>query len=94
MSFENAHVPLGMFLEDGTMFYGTKCEFMHKLEDLIPGDSITYLPNVDIIIWDGHAVIQLMSVVKGPNRIRSQAWHPDSRITFLIRAHVVPLRFM
>jgi len=60
MSYENSPVPLSLFQEDGSMCQNVKSEFMHKLESLIPGDKITAVNNVDSIIFDGHAVIQMM----------------------------------
>ncbi len=62
MSFENSPVPLSLFDEDGTMTTCSKSDFMHKLEDQVP-ERITQLTTpVDVMIFDGHAVIQSLPV--------------------------------
>ena len=35
MSSENLPTPPSLFYETGTMLYGTKSDFLHKLEDLV-----------------------------------------------------------
>jgi hypothetical protein len=61
MSFENAPVPLSLFREDQTMIPAdNKADFMHKLEDLVPGPKKTLLEGADSLIFDGHAVIRAL----------------------------------
>jgi len=57
MSYENAPVPLSLFLEDGTILNSVKSEFMHKLEGILPATegSLTCISN------DGHATIQALN---------------------------------
>jgi hypothetical protein len=59
-SFENSQVPLGMFAEDGTMLAATKSQSMHKLEDVMPGEKISSMHDVDATVVDGHPVIQML----------------------------------
>jgi len=48
MVFENAPVPMSIFIDDGTM---VKSDTMHKLEELILGNNITSLDkHVDAVI--------------------------------------------
>ena len=58
--FENAAVPLSLFADDGTPLSCVKSQFMYKLEDLLPGEKITSVAEADAIIFDGHAVIQMI----------------------------------
>ena len=60
LSFENAPVPLSLFTEDGCMTACAKSDFMHKLEELIPGDKVTAIPSCDAVVFDGHASIQML----------------------------------
>lgn len=60
MSFENAPVPLSMFKEDGTMMSCVKSQFMHKLEETVPGAKITAIESCDVVIFDPHAIIQML----------------------------------
>ena len=65
-SYENAAIPLSMFSEDGQMISTTKSNFMHKLESVSPG-KITTVQNIDAILLDGHAVIQVLK----PNQMET-----------------------
>lgn len=60
MSFENAPVPLSLFTEEGIMVSCKKSDYMHKLEELIPGGRLTTVEACDVIIFDGHAIIHLL----------------------------------
>lgn len=60
MSFENAPVPLSMFTDTGSMVSCAKSQFMHKLEEMIPGDKITAIASCDAMVFDGHAIIQTL----------------------------------
>ena len=58
--FENATVPLSLLVNDGTPLPCVKSYFMHKPEDLLPGEKITSIAEADAIISQGHAVIQMI----------------------------------
>ena len=84
MSFENAPVPLSIFNEDGTMVTTVKSHFLHKLEQLSPGQPAASLPTCDAIIFDGNAKIHALPpdaetttfksmALKFYNHIRSQS---------------------
>jgi hypothetical protein len=75
LSFENAPVPLSLFAEDGTMLACAKSDFMHKLEELVPGDKITTIQRCDALLFDGHASIQMLSgtATLGPMCFRDMA---------------------
>ena len=68
LSFENAPIPLSLFSEDGVMLSGTKSDFMHKLEGLLTDSSTHFIPDCDCIIFDGHAVIQML---QAPTALRN-----------------------
>ena len=61
MAFENSPIPLSIFSEDGSMVTGVKSQFLHKLEELVTGERVTKIDECDIIIFDCHAIIQMMS---------------------------------
>ena len=61
LSYENAPVPLSLFTEEGIMLSCVKSDFMHKLDDLVPGDKISKINVCDAVIFDGHAVIQMLA---------------------------------
>jgi hypothetical protein len=60
LSLENAPAPLILFAENGTMMTCAKSDFMHKLEELIPGDKVTYIQRCDAVVFDGHASMQML----------------------------------
>ena len=60
LSFENAAVPLSLFADDGTPLSCVKSQFMQKLEELVPGEKITSVQIVDAVIFDGHAIVQML----------------------------------
>ena len=62
MTFENSPVPLSMFHDDGTMISTDKSQFLHKLEELIPGERLTQIDECDAVIIDGNAVIHMLHV--------------------------------
>ena len=61
LSYENSPIPLSLFTEDGSMIIPNKLQFMHKLES-ITGEKITNVNGVDTIIFDAHAIIQMLQV--------------------------------
>lgn len=67
MAFENAHVPLSLFSDEGVMFECKKSVFMQKLEALLPGDPLTSIPGADAMIIDGNAILHTLksSVMMG-----------------------------
>ena len=58
LSFENAPVPLSLFTDSGAMISSAKSQFLHRLEDILPGEKITEIGSADAMLFDGHAVIQ------------------------------------
>jgi len=61
LSYENASVPPSIFTEQGVMVSCVKSDFMHKLEELVPGEKIVKITACDAVIFDGHAVIQQLT---------------------------------
>ena len=61
LSYENSPIPLSPFTEDGSMIIPNKLQFMPKLES-ITGEKITNVNGVDTIIFDAHAIIQMLQV--------------------------------
>jgi hypothetical protein len=43
---------------------------MHKLESLLPGDKITSIDAPDCMIYDGHAIIQMLPVPPTENKVK------------------------
>ena len=74
LSFENAPVPLSLFTEDGCMTACAKSDFMHKLEELIPGDKVTAIPSCDAVVFDGHASIQMLGAPTSLGNISLRTW--------------------
>ena len=66
LSFENSPVPLSLFTDDGNMTTCAKSDFMHNLEELVPGEKITTIQRSDVVIFNGHASIQMLGV---PNTV-------------------------
>lgn len=61
MSFENSSVPLSLFTDDGMMCTTKKFDFMAKLEELVPNETIVQnISDIDCILFDGMAVIQIL----------------------------------
>lgn len=61
MSFENSSVPLSLFTDDGMMCTTKKSDFMAKLEELVPNETIVQnVSDIDCILFDGMAVIQIL----------------------------------
>ena len=67
LSFENSPVPLSLFAEDGVMVSCTKSDFMHKLEDLVPGTNVNQIEGCDAVIFDG-------PLLASSSRLRSTRW--------------------
>ena len=63
LSFENSPVPLSLFTEDGNMLTCAKSEFMHKLEEMVPGEKRMSIKRCEAVIFDGHASIQMLVVL-------------------------------
>ena len=78
-SFENSPVPLSLFSEDGAPLSGVKSQFMHKLEDLLPGDKLTSVKGSEAMIFDGHAIIQMLP---GPS-LKEKVTFKDMAVNFL-----------
>jgi len=58
LMYENTSVPPSIFTDQGLMVSCAKSDFMHKLEELVPGEKIVKITACDAVIFDGHAVIQ------------------------------------
>ena len=56
----NSPVLLSMFTDEGLISSCNKSDYLHKLEELVPGDGITAVDMCDVIIFDGHAIIQAL----------------------------------
>ena len=66
MSFENSSVPLNLFKDDGAMVAADwKSDFLKKFEQVLPNEVILKLHNIDAIVFDAHAAIQLLP---GPDK--------------------------
>ena len=68
LSFENAPVPLSLFTEDDNITTCAKSDFMHKVEELIPGDKHKSVDTCDALLFDGHTCIQMLP---SPTRIQN-----------------------
>lgn len=53
-------MPLSLFTEEGLMLSCKKSDFMHKLEELGPEEKINNIDTCDAIIFDGHAIIEML----------------------------------
>lgn len=61
MSFENSSVLLSLFTDDGMMCTTKKSDFMAKLEELVPNETIVQnVSDIDCILFNGMAVIQIL----------------------------------
>jgi hypothetical protein len=100
MSFENSPVPLSMFTEEGLIATCNKSDYMHKLEELVPGDGIAAVDLCDTIIFDGHAIIQALStpniIVKATFKYMADAFmsHIMSHSKNIASLHVVFDRYL
>ncbi|XP_053373036.1 uncharacterized protein LOC123541526 [Mercenaria mercenaria] len=63
MAFENAPVPLSLFTDSGEILSTKKADFMLKLEELVSEKVTRSVGNVDCIIYDGMAVVQMLQTV-------------------------------
>ena len=62
MAYENTPVPISLFTDEGIMHGGTKSDFMHKLEELLPEhlQNLKDVEGCDAVIHDGNAVVHTM----------------------------------
>ena len=70
---ENATIPLSLFTDDGEMISPTKSIFMHKLEEKVSQEITTSVKNVDCILFDGMAVIQMLQPETSKKTYRDMA---------------------
>lgn len=52
---------LSLFTEDGHLISGKKFDFMHKFEELVPGEKDRHINACDAAIFYGHSVIQMLT---------------------------------
>lgn len=64
------NVPLSLFTDTGAMIPCAKQQFLHRLEDSIPGEKITGIRGADALLLDAHAVTQSLP----PPRSLSVPW--------------------
>lgn len=60
MSFEYAPCPLSLFADSGEMNSTKKSDFMQKLEERVKTDLTALVENVECILFDGMALIQML----------------------------------
>lgn len=75
-------MPLILFTENGNTMTCAKSEFMHKLEEMIPGEKRMSTQRCDVVIFDGLASIQMLGVQNTVEKATFKIWHKGSFPTF------------